>query len=69
LTVDGRVAGSWARTITARQLIVDVTSYEPCRPGSIRAVTTSARRYAQFLGLELNVRWESRDQPKATSRT
>ena len=55
--LDGRVAGSWNRTITTTRLIVDVTCYEPPRPAAVRAITTAATRYAQFLGLELDLRW------------
>jgi hypothetical protein len=55
--LDGRVAGSWNRTITPSRLTIDVTSFDPPRPADVRAITASARRYAQFLGLELALRW------------
>jgi hypothetical protein len=54
--VDGRVAGSWRRTIASHRLKVEVATYEPPRPVHERAVAKQARRYAQFLNLELELR-------------
>ena len=49
--VDGRVAGSWRRTIGPRCLSIAVKPYETLRPADVRALTREAERYGRFLGL------------------
>jgi hypothetical protein len=51
LIIDGRVAGSWRRTITHDTLTVDVWPYTTLSRAQVAAVRRQAARYGRFLGL------------------
>jgi hypothetical protein len=54
--LDGRVAGSWRRRITAQTVTVDVAPYGKLSRVQAAAVGAGAARYARFLGLQGEVR-------------
>jgi hypothetical protein len=58
LVVDGRVAGSWRRTISARTLVVEARAYDKLSRAQRQAVLAQAERYGQFLGLAAEVRFD-----------
>jgi hypothetical protein len=51
VVVDGRVAGSWRRTIGPQHLSIRVKPYVKLRPADVRVLTREAERYARFLDL------------------
>jgi hypothetical protein len=59
--IDGRVVGGWKKTVTAGGIAVRVTPFVPLNRKDADAVVDAARRYAAFLGLELehNIRGAS----------
>ena len=58
--VDGRVAGSWQRTITATSAGVALKMYEPPTRGQSQALASEAKRYGRFLGLPCRLTDQSR---------
>lgn len=52
LIVDGRLAGSWSRTINANSVTVEVAPYKKLTPAQSRAVANAADCYGEFLGLK-----------------
>lgn len=58
VVVDGRVAGSWRRTIDARALRVDVRSYERLTPVQTRDIIREGKRYGRFLALPAEVHFD-----------
>jgi hypothetical protein len=56
LIVDGRVAGSWRRTLGSSSVGIDVATYDALRRGQRNTVVDAARRFAQFLQLECSLR-------------
>jgi hypothetical protein len=53
LIVNGRFAGTWDRTLTARGVTLKVSPVAPLRPGTQKAMLAAAKRYAKFLGIPL----------------
>ena len=51
LVIDGRLAGSWSRTISANAVLIEVAPYKKLTPAHSRAVEASADCYGEFLGL------------------
>ena len=51
VVIDGRIAGSWQRTIAPRRLSIAIKPYDTLRPADVRALTGEAERYARFLNL------------------
>lgn len=58
LIVDGRVEGSWRRTITARSLIIDVQCYGKLTRAQMATIERQGERYGRFLGVSPEVRVE-----------
>jgi len=54
VVVDGRVRGSWRRTIVKDRVSVTATAFEAFDGRRRRAVARAAERYAAFLGLRLH---------------
>ena len=52
LIVDGRLAGSWSRTINANSVTINVAPYKKLTPVQSRAVANAADCYGEFLGLK-----------------
>ena len=55
VVVDGRVAGSWRRTIGATSLRVDVRSYARLSPGQQLDIVREGKRYGRFLAVPAEV--------------
>jgi hypothetical protein len=51
LVVDGCLAGSWSRTLTARSVLVEVAPYKRLTPAQSRAVANAVESYGEFFGL------------------
>jgi hypothetical protein len=60
VVVDGRVAGSWRRTVSRAHADVDIACYSPAEPRMKRRIERAAARYGAFLGVEARVRFLSR---------
>ena len=50
-TVDGRVAGTWRRTLGRAGVAIELATFAPVPPRQRAAILTAARRYANFLGV------------------
>jgi hypothetical protein len=53
LLVDGRIAGTWRRTLGRGGVTVELLPFAPLSARRRRALAAAARRYARFLGLPL----------------
>jgi hypothetical protein len=51
LVIDGKLAGSWSRTLTANSVAVQVAPYRKLTPPQVRTVSSAAECYGEFLGL------------------
>jgi hypothetical protein len=56
LIIDGRLAGSWQRTLEPASVVIDVAPYRPLTPTQQRAVAGAADCYGEFLGLPATMR-------------
>ncbi|GAC1568137.1 MAG: hypothetical protein NVS3B14_16380 [Ktedonobacteraceae bacterium] len=54
IVLDGRVVGTWKRTITKDPVILTSTLFAPLNEVETRAFIESANRYGAFLGLSVN---------------
>lgn len=52
LVIDGRLAGSWSRTLKATTVLIEVAPYKKLTPAQLRAVTDACDYYGEFLGLK-----------------
>ena len=52
---DGRLAGSWRRTITGKGVNLDVKLYDGTGPEAAKVLAAEAQRYGRFLQLECRV--------------
>ncbi|HEX8027890.1 MAG TPA: winged helix DNA-binding domain-containing protein [Vicinamibacterales bacterium] len=55
LVIDGRLAGSWSRTCSATNVMIEVAPYKPLTAAQTRAVNNVAECYGEFLGLRATV--------------
>ena len=55
LIVDGKVAGSWKRSVAEGVVAVRVTAFRALTRAEERAVAAAAGRYARYLGCELEL--------------
>ena len=53
--LDGRRAGSWKRTLTKDEVVVEAALFEPFDAAGMRALEAEAARYGTFLGLTATV--------------
>ena len=53
--MNGRIAGTWRRTFGKRAVHVTVAPFRPWSAETISAVTGAARRYARFLGPDVEL--------------
>lgn len=51
LVIDGRLAGSWTRTLRANSVLIEVAPYKKLTAAQSRAVSAAAESYGEFLGL------------------
>jgi hypothetical protein len=55
LVIDGRLAGSWTRTLKENSVVIEVAPYRKLTPVHTRAVMSAADCYGDFLGLPLTL--------------
>jgi hypothetical protein len=55
IIIDGRVAGTWKRTVKKVAVHVAPVPFAPLSPAQIRAIEVPAKRYGDFLGLPVTV--------------
>jgi hypothetical protein len=55
VVVDGRIVGTWKRTIRKRDVLVEVNIIERLDDAEGRAVTSAIHEYGDFLGLAVVV--------------
>lgn len=55
LLVDGRLAGTWSRTMTATRVEIAVTPGRTLSPGARRAIEQESETYGAFVGRELRL--------------
>jgi hypothetical protein len=53
LVIDGKLAGSWSR-VTGNSLVIQIAPYKKLTPAQMRAVTSAADCYGEFLGMKAN---------------
>ena len=53
ILVDGRVVGTWRRTLGRAGVAVELLPFAPLSARRRRTLAAAARRYARFLGLPL----------------
>jgi hypothetical protein len=51
LVIDGRLAGSWTRTLKGNSVLIEVAPYNKLTPAQSRAVMSAVDCYGEFLGL------------------
>lgn len=51
LVIDGRLAGSWARTLKGNSVLIEVAPYHKLTPAQSRAVMSAADAYGEYLAL------------------
>jgi hypothetical protein len=56
LIVDGRVAGSWRRTVKTTSVAIEVAPYQPLTKPAARAVTGEAECYGEFLNMPVELK-------------
>ena len=56
LVLNGRLVGTWNRTLGKARVDVVTDTFAPLAPGDRRAVVSAAQRYGAFLGLPVRVR-------------
>jgi hypothetical protein len=55
IILQGRVAGTWKRTVKKKTVVLTVSSFKPLKQAEKQAVAAAADRYGQFLGLPVEV--------------
>lgn len=55
LVIDGRLAGSWTRTLKENSVMIEVAPYRKLTPVQTRAVMSAADCYGDFMGLPLTL--------------
>ncbi|XYH93524.1 winged helix DNA-binding domain-containing protein [Sorangium sp. So ce1128] len=55
IVIDGRVAGVWRRTLARRRVAIEANPFEPISKKEQQAVAAAARRYGEFLDLEVEL--------------
>jgi hypothetical protein len=59
LVVNGRLLGGWKRTLTAREVTIELDPFVPFAPDIRAATEHEAERYAEFVNRPLNLIWKS----------
>jgi hypothetical protein len=55
VVVDGRVVGSWKRTLEKKMVVITLRLFEPLSEAQSQAIRTAAERYGNFLGLPVTL--------------
>ncbi|HET9332289.1 MAG TPA: winged helix DNA-binding domain-containing protein [Gemmatimonadota bacterium] len=56
IVLDGRIVGTWKRTLTAKTVAVETRAFEPLGKRGRAAVAAAAERYGDFLELRVDLR-------------
>lgn len=56
IVIDGRVVGTWKRTLRKSKVLVAFDPFEPLEPTKMEAAVTAAKSYGRFLGLPVELR-------------
>ena len=57
LFVDGQIVGGWRRTLAKRTVVVEIRLLIRLREAERRAVAAAVRKFGEFLGLPVKIRW------------
>jgi hypothetical protein len=64
IVIDGRTVGSWKRTVTARQAVIEATLFAHLAAKDVQALERTVERFGRFLGLKASLkRIPASDQP------
>lgn len=55
LVIDGRVVGTWKRTVRKTKVLLNLDPFETLSPIQVEAVAVAAERYGRFLGLPVEI--------------
>jgi len=55
IVIDGRVVGTWKRTLRKTKVLVSFDPFEPLNPTQMEAVAGAAESYGRFLGLPVEI--------------
>ena len=55
LVIDGRLAGSWRRTVNNNSVAIEVAPYKPLSKAHARAATGEAECYGEFLNMPIEL--------------
>lgn len=55
LIIDGKLAGSWSRAANANSVVIQIAPYRKLTPTQMRAVSSAADCYAEFIGQPANL--------------
>jgi hypothetical protein len=55
MVIDGRITGTWKRTLTKSSVVIESNSIAPLTKAKKRAIATAARRFGEFLGLRVEL--------------
>jgi len=55
VVIDGRVAGTWRRTLARDTVVIEATAFSSFSRSDKDAVASAARRYARFLGTPVTI--------------
>jgi hypothetical protein len=68
IVLDGRVIGTWRRTLARQNVAIELDLFEAAKPPEHQAIADAARRYAAFLSLEASVATRSRGKQSTARR-
>lgn len=55
IVIEGRVVGTWQRTVRKRSVKITLQPFAPLSEGDLQAISHAAQRYGEFLGLPVEV--------------
>jgi len=55
IVIDGRVVGTWKRTLRKTKVLVSFGPFEPLSPTQMEAIVAAAEPYGKFLGLPVEI--------------
>lgn len=55
IVIDGRVVGTWKRTLRKTKVLVQLEPFAPFSPAQMEAVVAAAEPYGRFLGLPVEI--------------
>ena len=55
IVIDGRVVGTWQRTLRKTKVIINLAPFDPLSPAQMEAVVAEAERYGCFLELPVEI--------------